>query len=137
MSASFSIRVEPLRDLVCIRMSGFFSLADIEDFLVAREEAHAALRCGPNQHLTLNDVSEMKIQSQEIVSAFQAMLSAPEQRSRRLAFIARSTLARGQLMRAAAGRDVRCFDDVASAQAWLLAPDEEADFPSLRRAAFG
>jgi hypothetical protein len=132
MSAKFSIRVEPLRDLVRIRMSGFFTLADIEDFLVAREEAHAALRCGRNRHLTLNDVSEMKIQAQEIVSAFQGMLSAPEHRSRRLAFIARSTLARGQLLRATAGRDVRCFDDLTGAEAWLLEPDEDA--VPLRRA---
>lgn len=133
MSAQFSIRVEPLRDLVRIRMAGFFTLADIEDFLVARAEAHAALRCGANHHVTLNDVSEMKIQSQEIVAAFQAMLSAPDHRSRRLAFVARSTLARGQLLRAAAGRDVRCFDDVDSAEAWLLEPADQSIPVPMRR----
>lgn len=135
MSATFSIHVDPLRDLVRIRMSGFFTIADIEDFLVAREQAHEALRCGPNQHVTLNDVSEMKIQSQEIVAAFQAMLAAPAYRSRRLAFVTGSTLARGQLLRAAVGREVRCFDDVPSAEDWLLQPfDEDIAFPPLRRA---
>ena len=127
MSASFSIRVEPLRDLVRIRMSGFFTLADVEDFLVAREEAHAALRCGPNRHLTLNDVSEMKIQSQEIVDSFRAMLAAPEYRSRRLAFIVSSTLARSQLGRALGGRDARCFEDPAEAERWLFARGDEAE----------
>lgn len=135
MSGHFSIHVDPLRDLVRIRMSGFFTIADIEDFLVAREQAHARLRCGPNQHITLNDVSEMKIQSQEIVAAFQTMLAAPAYRSRRLAFVTGSTLARGQLLRAAIGREVRCFDDVAAAEAWLLAPfAEDVADPPLRRA---
>ena len=134
MSANFSIQVDPFRDLVRIRMSGFFTIADIEEFLAERQEAHRALRCGPNQHLTLNDVSEMKIQSQEIVSAFHAMLAAPEHRSRRLAFVTGSTLARGQLQRAAAGRNVRCFDDVVSAESWLLEADQQAASPPQLRA---
>ena len=135
MSANFSIQVDPLRDLVRIRMSGFFTLADIEDFLAERQRAHQSLRCGPNQHVTVNDVSGMKIQAQEIVAAFNAMLAAPEHRSRRLAFVTGPTLARLQLLRAAAGRYVRCFDDVASAEAWLLEAEEEAFVPSQRRAA--
>jgi len=133
MSANFSIRVEPDRDLVRIWMSGFFGQADVADFLAARREAHRALRCPPNAHVTLNDISEMKIQSQEIVAAFQQLLSDTEFRSRRLAFVVGTSLARGQVMRACVGRNAGCFDDLADAEAWLLDEELEAAPAPLRR----
>ena len=119
MSAEFSIDADPSRDLIRIRMAGFFTQPDILAFVAARRAAHAELRCGPNQHVTLNDVRDMKIQSQDMVDAFRAMLSDPAYRSRRLAFIVGPTLTRTQLSRAIAGRDARCFDDSWAAEAWL------------------
>ncbi len=101
-------------------MAGMFTPADIKAFLKARERAHAQFRCGPNQHLTINDVRGMKIQSQESVAGFRELLADPAYRSRRLAFAAAPTLARSQLMRALNGRDARCFDDADEAEAWLL-----------------
>ena len=134
MNASFSFQTDPALDLVRIQMSGLFTSDDIAAFLEARRRAHAELRCGPNQHLTLNDVRGMKIQLQDAVSDFRLMLSDPAYRSRRLAFVASQTLARSQLMRALADReDARCFDSVEEAEAWLLG-DESAAIP-LRRAA--
>lgn len=130
MSAKFAFKTDRVRGLVRITMSGLYSQADVEAFLRAREKAHAALGCGPNQHLTLNDLRGMKIQSQEIVAAFRDMLAAPEHRSRRLAFVADPTLARSQLMRALQSRDARCFEDIATAEAWLLA--EELDLAPFR-----
>lgn len=127
MSAGYSIQVDPLRDLVRIRMSGFFTPEDIEGFLAARRDAHAQLTCRRNAHLTINDLREMKIQSQEIVDAFRAMLAAPEYRSRRLAFIVSSTLARSQLGRALGGRDARCFEDPAEAERWVFARGNDAE----------
>jgi hypothetical protein len=122
MNANFSFQTDRALDLVRIQMSGLFTSDDIAAFLEARRRAHAELRCGPNQHLTLNDVRGMKIQSQDAVSAFRLMLSDPAYRSRRLAFVASQTLARSQLMRALAGReDAGCFDSVEEAEAWLLA----------------
>ena len=129
MSADFSIHVDPVRNLVRIVMSGFFTEADIAAFAEARRQAHKRLRCAPNAHLTLNDLRGMKIQPSETVAAFQAMLAAPEYRSRRLAFVIGPTLTRGQLQRAIGGRDARCFEDPAEAEAWLF-----AEQPELRRA---
>src|SRR4051812_4853756 len=100
MSATFSIIAEPKRDLIRIKMGGFFTRADIDGFITARREAHAQLYCGPNEHLTLNDLTSMKIQSQEMVDAFRAVLADPEYKSRRLAFVVAPTLARTQLFRA-------------------------------------
>jgi hypothetical protein len=132
MDAQFSFRVDRGKGLVRITMSGLFTLEAIDDFLRARTEAHAELGTRPNEHLTLNDLRGMKIQAQDVVARFREMLAAPEFRSRRLAFVAGPTLARSQLMRALSGRDARCFEDPAVAEAWLLA--EEADRSAVRRA---
>ena len=133
MSATFTIDVDPARDLVRISMAGLFDEDDIARFLEARRQAHARLVCPPNCHVTLNDLREMKIQPQESVAQFRAMLSDPAYRSRRLAFVTAPTLAKMQLLRAIGGRNARCFDDTEAAEAWLFAHAEE-DAPRL---AFG
>ena len=120
MSAQYSVEADPARSLVRIRMAGFFSPEDIAGFIEARRAAHAELTCGRNRHVTINDLRGMKIQSQEIVDAFRAMLADPDYRSRRLAFVVSPTLARTQLMRALANRDARCFGDPWKAEVWLL-----------------
>ena len=130
MSAHFSFDVDPARDLVRIKMAGFFTPDDIRDFLAARREAHRALRCGPNQHLTINDLRDMKIQPQQSVDEFRALLADPEFHSRRLAFVIDRTLARSQLERAIAGRNARCFDHPVPAEAWLL---DEREAQAARR----
>ena len=98
-------------------MAGLFTATDIAGFLEARRKAHAELGCAPNRHLTLNDVRQMKIQTQDMVAEFRVMLSDPAYKSRRLAFVAAPTLARGQLLRALQERDARCFETIEAAEA--------------------
>ena len=129
MDSQFSFRVDRARGLIRITMSGLFTIDAIDAFLRARAQAHAELGLPPNQHLTLNDLRGMKIQTQEVVAAFRDMVAAPDYRSRRLAFVAGPTLARSQLMRALSGRDARCFEDPAVAEAWLLAEDRDGITP--------
>lgn len=127
MSAQFSIDVDSARDLVAIRMSGFFTHDDIRAFLEARRAAHARLRCAPNAHVTINDIRGMKIQSQEIVEAFREMLGADDEyRSRRLAFVVSPTLARTQVMRALDRRVARCFESRISAEVWIFSTASDA-----------
>jgi hypothetical protein len=133
MDPKFSFQIDRSWGLVRIKMAGLFTPGDIDDFLAARRRAHDELGCAPNQHLTLNDLRGMKIQSQEVVATFREMLADPALRSRRLAFVAGPTLARSQLMRALNGRDARCFEQIEEAEAWLFA--EEMERPQLRYAA--
>lgn len=126
MSAEYSITVDPGRDLVRIRMAGFFAPEDIAAFVQARNAAHAQLTCAPNQHVTINDIRDMKIQPQQSVDGFRAILADPRYRSRKLAFVVSATLARTQVMRALDRREARCFDDTWSAEAWLLMRDVAA-----------
>jgi len=126
MNASFSFDIDQARDLIRIQMAGLFGPDDIAAFLEGRRRAHTQLRCGRNRHLTLNDVRQMKIQTQEIVANFRYMLSDPAYKSRRLAFVAAPTLARGQLLRALQERDARCFETIEAAEAWLFAEQQSA-----------
>ncbi len=123
MAAHFTVRAEPSRDLIRITMSGFFAPDDIQAFFDARAAEHRRLTCGPNQHLTLNDLTGMKVQAQDVVGAFQSLLADPAYRSRKLAFVVDRTLARSQLMRALNGRDAKCFENRVTAEQWLFAHD--------------
>ena len=132
MGDKFSLQVDPWRNLVRIMMTGFFSHDDILAFLEARRRAHRQLTCGPHEHLTINDVRGVNIQTQDVIDAFRKILAAPEYRSRRLAFVVPPTLARNQATRACVDRDARCFQDPVAAETWLFS--EEADrAPSLPR----
>ena len=62
------------------------------------------------------------------------MLTAGDYRSRRLAFVIGPTSARGEVNRALAGRDARCFEDEAEAEAGLPAEDEMERIPPPRAA---
>ena len=136
MSADFSFIADRQHGMIRIRTAGLFGPVDIAQFLEARRAAHEELGLPPNQHLTLNDMSELKIQTQEAVVAFQQIMTDPAWRSRRVAFVTPRTLARAQIRRAVAERhDCRCFDTVEEAEAWLLGADEAETAP--RRFATG
>ena len=130
MSEKFHFEIDRARGLVRITMSGFYEAEDVTAFVEARAKAHAALGMAPNAHRTLNDLRGMKVQSQETVRAFQAILTAPEYRSRKLAFVVDRNLAAMQLERTLIARDANIFTDIASAERYLFA-DEEAQ--PLRR----
>ena len=120
--ASFTIELDPSRDLVRIRLSGFFSADDVERFgaelLLAHRRLGCARRGGP---LTINDISAMAIQSQDVVARWSAFLANPAHRSRRLAFVVGSTLARMQLQRVIGSRDAKVFTATDEAERWLFA----------------
>jgi hypothetical protein len=121
MAPRFTITADPALNLVTIIMGGFFAQPDIDAFERARDIAHRKLRCGPNQHLTLVDMRDMMIQSQEAIAGFQRVLNSPAAKSKRIAIITSQTLARMQVERAAVRRDVQYFSgELAEARQWLL-----------------
>ena len=119
--ASFTIELEPARDLVRIRLSGFFSVDDVGRFQAELLLAHRRLGCGRRGGpLTINDISDMAIQSQDVVARWAAFLADPAHRSRRLAFVVGSTLARMQLQRTIGSRDAKVFTASDEAELWLF-----------------
>jgi hypothetical protein len=125
MKAKFFVEADRSRGLIRIALAGFFTGDDIRDFVKARDEAQEALGRASDTHLTLCDVREMTMQSQTIVDAFEQILTAPERRARRLAFVVGPALARSHLLRALISSNAKCFVDPTLAEAWLFAPDTD------------
>jgi len=120
----FAIEPDVAREFVRIRLFGFFSVDDIERFEAELLSVHQRMGCGRRGGpLTVTDVTAMCIQSQEVVSRWGEFLANPAHRSRRLAFVTGSTLARMQLERASAGRGARVFTDAVEAERWLFGVD--------------
>ena len=119
---NFTIELDPSHDLVRIRLSGFFSVDDVGRFEAELLLAHRRLGCGrKGGPLTIADISGMAIQSQDVVARWSAFLANPAHRSRRLAFLVGSTLARMQLQRTIGGRDAMVFTAADEAERWLFA----------------
>lgn len=120
MGGDFSIEIDKPRNLLCVRMSGFYSVEDVARYHAAIDAATEELGGAPSRQHMLNDISEMRIQSQEVVAAFRSVMSDPRYRARRVAFVVASTLARLQLQRVIGSRRARMFESEAEALAWLL-----------------
>lgn len=122
MAPRFTINTTPALNLVTITIGGFFAQPNIDAFENARNVAHRELRCGPNQHITLVDMREMVIQSQEAIVGFQRVLNNHATKSKRIAIVTSKTLARMQVERAGERRDVQFFSgEPKEAREWLLA----------------
>lgn len=127
LTPHFSVTTDPALHLLRVIMGGFFGINDVARLAEAHRIARLQLRCAPNQHLTLVDVSDCKLQAQEVVSAFQKMIGDPRYASRRLAFVTGSSLARMQVRRILTRPGTGLFDDVAQAEAWLLEGNLQLD----------
>lgn len=126
MNATYAFDVNVPRSLVHITIGGFFEPEDIRQFVVGMGQAHERLRCPPNAHMCLVDIRSMKIQSQDSVAGFAAVLADPTFRSRRIAFVVATSLARSQLKRAAGSRGDNIFPTIDEAERWLFAEDVTA-----------
>ncbi|MEA3543566.1 MAG: STAS/SEC14 domain-containing protein [Pseudomonadota bacterium] len=118
MDAHYEIDADPSRGMIRVRLSGFFGIEDVRSFGMRYREELARLP-GPG-HLTLADIRAMKIQAQDIVTAFSRFMASPDTRSRKLAFVCASNLARLQAQRLTDRAEVRFFNDANAAEAWLM-----------------
>lgn len=131
MEAIYKVEADPATNMIRHYLAGFFEPIDVENYVAARNAAHAQLTSAPNQHVTLVDVRDMKIQQQDIVKTFGAVLADPRYHSRKLAFVVALSLARMQLLRATGSRSAQYFSTIEEAEAWLLATGDadERDDP--------
>jgi hypothetical protein len=126
MVATHSIEVDP-RGFVRYTLAGFFDPISLASLQAERAAKLSLLATPPNQHVTLCDVSQCVIQSQEALATLRAMLAEPQWQARRLAFVVGGALARMQVRRVIPSvPHVRWFDDVPSAEAWLKEAEAES-----------
>lgn len=123
MPSDFSVDAEPARDLVRIRIGGFFQSDDLRRLTEAWRAALARLHCPSDKHLALVDTRAALICSQEMVGHWSALATDPAFRSRRLAFIIAPTLVRKQVQRATADVTAQSFIDETEAEAWLFSEE--------------
>ena len=123
--ARFRVEPDTARGVTYITLSGFFLLPDVAAFDREWAQAHALLRCAPNAHLTLCDISDMSIQSQDVVNAFTTIVRDPVRQGRRLAMVVGMSLSRHQAKRLNPPdrEGVAHFFSRAEAEAWLFSDD--------------
>lgn len=126
MTASYLIDVDQRHCLVRMHLAGFFTAADVEGFTRDQQAAYARLGERVGRHLTLVDVSECKIQTQDVVEAFRRLLTDPARMSRRIAFVTGSSPARMQIRRLIARDSAKFFEATSAAEHWLLEGDGAA-----------
>ncbi len=104
-----------------LTLGGFFDADAIARFMADREAAHVSLGAA-NDHVTLCDVTDCKIQSQESFEQFRALLMQRSRWGRRMAFVVpQGSLAALQVKRLVAERaDLRVFNDTEEGRAWVL-----------------
>lgn len=126
----YRFEIDRDRDLVKIVLTGLFMPIHVADFFEARRKVHAQLACAPGEHLTLTDLGALEWLPHDTADAFAALLTAPESRARRLAFVVSPNgLLCRQLRRVLAGREARIFSEPAAAEAWLVRTDAERAQP--------
>ena len=118
MDAKFNFITDVGHNLVRVKMAGFFSDEDVRRF--AADYRSQLTQLSAPGHLTLVNITEMKIQPQSVVGAFSSLLASPDVRSRRLAFVCSSTLARLQAQRLTDREGVRFFENDYEAEGWLV-----------------
>lgn len=119
MQGWFAVAVEKERHLVRLTMGGFFESATILQLRAALVDAIASMACPPNTHVTLCDIRQMDIQSQERVGEFSKLVGSDDIRSRKLAFVVSRSLARLQAKRLTSREGVEFFADPEPALDWL------------------
>lgn len=119
MDATHIIRVDPQKKLVDITLGGFFDVARVIQVAIDAKAAIDSLALPPHEHLTLFDVSNFSLQSQEVVSALQSLLGNPGYTSRRLAVVTDKSLSPMQVQRVLKRDTAQWFDDRREAEAWL------------------
>ena len=121
MAPKFEIDIDPASRLVKLKLCGLLSVDDVRYFAAAQRKAYNKLGEFRGRHRTLCDVSECKIQLQQVVEAFRALMNDPELMSERMAFVTGSSPSKMQIRRLI-GRDAcRFFDNASDAECWLLA----------------
>jgi hypothetical protein len=120
MIANYSFDIDQSRRIVRIKLGGFFGAGEVARFAEAQARAYASLPHDSERHLTLCDISDCKIQLQEVVDGFRRLIEDPKRMSRRIAFVTGNSPARMQIRRLATRDNARVFDCAVEAELWLL-----------------
>lgn len=116
-----TVAAEPERKLVRAHMSGFLDLAEVADFSRQEQAAVRSMGLGSGDFYLLINTSETFIQTQEVVAAFQHLITDSKFKAKRIAVAREGSLTRIQTNRIVKIRDnAAVFESVADAERWLF-----------------
>lgn len=119
-AAIVDVTVDRARSLVTYSLGGFLGGGAVERLRDEQAAAMVQLRCPANQHVTIIDISRCKIQSQDVIEQFRAMLDDPRYQGRKLAVVVGSSLARMQIRRVLTRDTVTYVGTMAEAERWVF-----------------
>jgi hypothetical protein len=115
----FTIAAHPRRKLLRVALQGFFTVEQVAWFARSAQEAVAGMGCRSGDWVHICDISDMKVQSQEVAEAFTRFINHPERRSRKLAIVTGQSPVRMQIKRVLACSDAGVFKTVMEAERWI------------------
>ena len=119
----FEIKTSPTDRIIHVRMIGGFTMAGARACAAAKEAAVDRLGPPYDDHTSLVDIRELRIQPQEIFAIFTDFVAATKHKSRRIAIVGGEGTARMQFRRVAERNplrdNMRFFTAVRDARDWL------------------
>ena len=119
----FEIKTNHAERLIYLRMSESFSIDEARACAAAKETAVDRLGAPFDDHSTLLDVRDFRIQPQDIFSIFTNFVAMTKHKSRKIAILGGEGSARMQFRRVAEREplrgDMRFFTAIAEAEDWL------------------
>jgi SpoIIAA-like len=116
--AKFQVDPVPESNYLEIKLSGFFSEKDMIAFVKALETARLELDPDISKRRSFYDVSEFRVQSQDIVTHFGALVNDRKNLSSRIAVYVGDAAVKMQASRLILD-NARIFEDEEEARAWL------------------
>lgn len=120
----YSITVDTANKLLRVKLSGFLKPDEVKAFGNEVQVTVARLGYRSGEHSMLVDTCECSLQAQDVVAAFQRVISNAPIKSRRIAVVTGSSLSRMQTRRILVRDQAAMFDSAADAEHWLLTGDE-------------
>ena len=124
--SSYSITTVPHRKLVVMKIVGMLTREQVEQLYREEHAAIAAMGCRLGEQICLVDLTDCKLQVQDVAAAFKEKQGDARIMARRLALYTGSSLARMQARRITDRANAELFETREQAEAWLFADEARA-----------
>lgn len=119
----FEIETNKANRLIFLRMSDGFTLEGARECAAAKEAAVDSLGPPYDEHSTLVDIRDLRVQSQDVFAIFTNFVAMTKHKSRKIAIVGGEGTARMQFRRVAEREplrdNMRFFTVVREAREWL------------------
>ncbi|CAN5293649.1 hypothetical protein BH11PSE5_BH11PSE5_30160 [soil metagenome] len=118
----FEVSNDLRQRLITVRLSGFLTLPEVDDFFAEEQRQAQASGYRSNDFLLLVEAEGSVIQSQDIVTSIIEHIARAPLRARRVAVVREGTMTKLQTQRMLANREnASIFGERSDALNWLLA----------------